>query len=347
MTFLLLTFTIMALSILLIYKITNFFGCKVKFRALVLCGIMAFLVNFVTVTLSAFLTRAHFIRIIGFVIVTAAIVTYYNEYLLRHDRKASDIALEEVPPTADSPEPVAVEKPTSAPAVPVEEPAASMPATPAGRTAHRLPFSLLAQTSLQDFLLQTLRWEIQHRRQPLAELRRQPKKVMSAHIFHAPAILQKTIREIVQEDMENDKLLKLTAAIAKLGSLDDILDYAFEQANRHNYSNAIFAYKRALERYANDDYAPFIVIELGNLYRENGAYEEALHTYAGAFSLPSVAKNDAIHEEFQKNILYLRIVKYILSKHNALKTPYNSIPPTYRQEIEAIFQNRRTQKIVS
>ena len=64
-----------------------------------------------------------------------------------------------------------------------------------------------------------------------------------------PACLIRTVAEIVQEDMENDQLLQLTAVLAKLGSLDDILNYAFEQTSRHNYSNALFAYKQALSRY--------------------------------------------------------------------------------------------------
>lgn len=55
-----------------------------------------------------------------------------------------------------------------------------------------------------------------------------------------PAVLTDTVAVMVKNDMENDHLLKLTAALAKLNSLDAILDYAYEQKSRHNYSNALF-----------------------------------------------------------------------------------------------------------
>ena len=323
MTFLLLTFAIMSISILLIYKITNFFGFHVKAQALILCGIMAFFVNFVTLSLSAFLTQAHYIRIIAMVIVTAGLVTYYNERLLRKDRAktaASDTQIAAAPQTAARAAAAII--------------AADRSAAPAAKkTLHPLP-SFLQYARIQEVLLASIHTES-------TRLTKQTAACVTA----LPDILRKTIQDIVREDMENDQLLKLTAVIAKLGSLDDILDYAFEQSSRHNYSNAIFAYKRALDRYQKDDYAPFIVIELGNIYKENGAYDEAILAYRSAFSLPAVTGSDAMQAEFQKNIAYLRTVKYILTKHNTAKTPFNSIPDPYRREIEFTFQNRRTQKL--
>ena len=106
-------------------------------------------------------------------------------------------------------------------------------------------------------------------------------------------------------------------------------------------------HKRALARYQEDAYAPFIIIELGNIYKENGAYEEAIRTYTHAFSLPAVEGSDAVREEFTKNLAYLRIVEYILSQHNAPRTPFNKISPEILKEIEAAFQSQRKQKSVS
>ena len=80
--FLLITLAIMSVSILLIYKITNFCGLQLKFQALVLCAILAFVVNFSTLMISAYLTREHFMLIAGLVFASAAAVTFYNERLL-------------------------------------------------------------------------------------------------------------------------------------------------------------------------------------------------------------------------------------------------------------------------
>lgn len=98
-----------------------------------------------------------------------------------------------------------------------------------------------------------------------------------------PALLLPTISEPVKKEMENVKLLKLTAVLTKLNSLDAPLDYVYEQKNRHAYENSIFAFKQALERYEEDDYAPFIIIEMANLYKNTGFYDEAIIVYNRAF----------------------------------------------------------------
>ena len=150
-----------------------------------------------------------------------------------------------------------------------------------------------------------------------------------------PVAPQRTIAEIVQEDMENDQLLKLTAVLAKLGSLDDLLDYAFEQKNRHNYS------------YHSDSYAPFIVIDMGNIYKNSGAYEDAVHVYQNALTLPAVAGSADTYEEFSKNADYLRMVQLVLARHNSPRIAFDEIPEDWQQEIETLVQKRHSHKSVS
>jgi colicin import membrane protein len=302
----------MAISILLIYKIANFFGLRLKCLSLVLCGILAFLVNFVTIALSPFLTWEHYLRIFGFVLAAAALVTCYNSRLLKKDSlqvsvskssaKDVDVAgtmLAETETTGTS-KPADAEDILEPAAAPTVKPAATVAAKPAAAPA-----------------------PIHHAQAPAQ---------------HLPAVISKTIAEIVQEDMENDNLLKLTAAIAKLGSLDAILDYAFSQNERHNHSNAIFAYRRALERYHSDPYAPFITIELANIYKDLGAYDEAIHSYEDAFALPALTADHAMQAEFKKTIVYLDITKTVLIRHHALKTPFDDIPAAILQEVEMAFQ---------
>jgi hypothetical protein len=370
----------MSVSILLVHKITDFLGFHLKCKSLMLCAAMAFVVNFTTLALSSYLTTRHFMLIFAFIVVAALIVTCYNEHLLTKDRQTAGVAVTSVgtsgvspaihvlsPPLLPSdimPEELSGSHHTDLPlplalaAVPREEvistgyTATQEPATvskaeesPVIATGDcstmRLPVSTLpaslvfpTEPKLSDILYRTVPSAIN-------EFSRSKK------IFHAPAVIIKTIADIVHEDMENDHLLKLTAVIAKLGSLDDILDYAFEQKTRHNYFNALFAYKRALIRYCSDDYAPFIVIDIVNIYKDNGAYEEAIHTYLNALSLPAIVNNSEIHEEFEKNLAYLRIVEYVLAKHHIARTPFGKISPNHLEEIETIFQNRRIQKIVS
>ena len=374
MDFLLITLAIMSVSILLIYKITNFCGLQLKFQALVLCALLAFVVNFSTLAISAYLTQEHFFLIAGLVLASAVAVTMYNERLLHRQPAPETIAapagaaltlpLKEEPAMPEAPaaeaEPAAAaaamqakDIPLPAAAIPADEAeseetasAAEVPAIsiepPVSPSAQEIPEETAApeETAPEAQAPSAARIYPFRRASRIRGQRRRRRPLL-------PACLIRTVAEIVQEDMENDQLLQLTAVLAKLGSLDDILNYAFEQTSRHNYSNALFAYKQALSRYHADSYAPFIVIEMGNIYKNNGAYEDAIHAYRNALTLPAVAASTAIHEEFTKNVDYLRIVQLILARHSASRTSFDKIPATWRNEIELVFKKRHPQKSVS
>ena len=133
------------------------------------------------------------------------------------------------------------------------------------------------------------------------------------------------------------EVLQLTEVISRLDSLDDLLDYAFSQSNERHYRNAIFAYKKAIERYGNDEYAPFIVIELANVYKEIGAYDDAIRAYRHALTLPVLRGKDDMRNEFKKSISYLTVVSDILSRHGNEGTPFSKILPELRDEIERMY----------
>ena len=122
-----------------------------------------------------------------------------------------------------------------------------------------------------------------------------------------------------------------------MGSLDAILDFAYETKDAQP-KDAILAYHEAISRYSDDDYTPFLVIELGNLYKEQANYSGAIATYKKALNMPIIAQNDAMCQEFTKNIHYLGTVQDILAKHAALSTPFPQIPGDIMQEIEDEFQ---------
>jgi colicin import membrane protein len=346
----------MLLSVLLIYKITHFIGFRLQLKPLLLCAFSAFTINVTALTISNYLTMTHIWLILGLVLVSASFVTYYNEQLLAVPSAGNDAkttqSVSEYPEfilhkdTAKASlvnclvEKPAHNKPKYALAVD-DIPQTTFPANESGGVAV-LPLPELPEPP--NLLLVSLIRQVEKAHLKEASAKLHTKNVKS---FYPPAKIVPTIAEIVHEDMENDQLLKLTAVLSKLGSLDDILDYAYEQKLRHNYSNSLFAYKQALIKYFDDDYAPFIVIEMGNIYKSIGFYEEAISAYKRAFNLPAVVSNGAIQDKFKKNMDYLYTVKYILRKHNAMKTPFEKIPRPYIREIEFTLQNRRTKKHVS
>ena len=80
MTFILLTGSIMAVSIFLIYRLCRLAGIEMKWISLVLCAVLAFIVNALAISMSAFLDRTHYFRLGVLVVLAAALVTLVNEH---------------------------------------------------------------------------------------------------------------------------------------------------------------------------------------------------------------------------------------------------------------------------
>ena len=117
--------------------------------------------------------------------------------------------------------------------------------------------------------------------------------------------------------------------------MDDYLDYADKEARAHRPRRAVFAYKQALGIYWNDDYAPFIAINLGNTYKEMGDYEAASDTYEAALTLPATQNSTAMQQEFHRSVDYLRTVQHILAKHGIANMPFAEVPSEISAEIES------------
>ena len=73
----------MAIGVFLVRRITRHFGLAVDSRALALCAVMGLVVNFSAILLSAYLTLNHLMMLVAMVVVSAALVTGLNEFLLR------------------------------------------------------------------------------------------------------------------------------------------------------------------------------------------------------------------------------------------------------------------------
>ena len=133
--------------------------------------------------------------------------------------------------------------------------------------------------------------------------------------------------------------------LGSMESMDELLDYAFAQQSEGNDAGAIAAYRLALERYAEDGYAPFIAIDLVNVYKNRADYDAAIQTLEEALDLSSVSGNDGTYREFQKNLSYLRIVREVLASRDAMDTPFPEISQEFMGEIEAEFQSQQVRPL--
>ena len=365
MTFILLTGSIMAISIFLIYRLCRLAGIEMKWISLVLCAVLAFIVNALAISMSAFLDRTHYFRLGDLVVLAAALVTLVNEHLLRREERkkeqespipAETDAAALPPDQAAQPEPAAA-LPAAEKAMPDRAEAAQKPPEagaavreqkPSAEEDHRAEEAARAKADAVH-RAKALRDAREKARQQAAETlqRRQEEKARQK----AEAAKQRREAEQRQREAEAQRQRKKQqeAAVAafrpqveSLDTLDALLDFAYEQA-AHEPAAAICAYQQAIARFPEDSYTPFLIIELGNIYKEQAAYQDAIDAYQHALSLPIIAANDAIRQEFAKNIRYLGIVQNILSKHHALQTPFRDIPGAIMQEIETEFLHSGSQ----
>ena len=117
------------------------------------------------------------------------------------------------------------------------------------------------------------------------------------------------------------------------------MDRAYAERSKGHVWQAIDFYRKALERYRNDEYAPFVAIDLGNVYKEEALYSKAIKIYEDALNLPAVERNASTQKEFVKNLEYLRAVRTVLLRHRALSTPFSKIPKELLREVDAEIRN--------
>ena len=418
MAFFLIVPSVIIVTIFLVHSAAERLRFKVKYSSLILCAVMALLVNFAAIEMSTYLNKWYYVKLGALVLAASIIVTLVNRYLIRHERSdiviiddvEDELAFEEVKiktidtidvsPTKPNIAEVKEDKPKSTteskskvetetevkvtvpPKFLQREPDAEKDIKPAENksTTTKTP-SKVAEvrsdtkvTSLDKIAdiqpaniveankkAPTKTAEVQQSdtkatvamatkkseiKQPLtSSAKNDEKSGKSIEETETKPIGAAKIKSIPVEKNEDaqykqskkvdDKLLDINA---HLGSLDDILDYAYAQKTGGDLKQAILAYQKALDRYRNDDYAPFIAIDLGNIYKEQAAYSKVIKTYEEALKLPVVMRNADTRKEFNKNLSYMRIVQSVLVRHRALTMPFSKIPKQYLQEVETEFK---------
>lgn len=339
MSFLLITGTIMATSIYLIEKLCHFAGIELKRSSLILCAIMAFVVNALAIALSPFLTHAHYVRLFGLVVLAAGIVTLFNERLLRHDEAKQAQAATHQPEPAEAPLP---EKEKAAPAesVPAEKKAAHVPENPIEKAAEKSmgtpPQKPVPEKAPAKIPAPGKERALPHK--PLivgakgsaAETAAQDIQVLPQLPAAKPQPEEKPAPQ--QPVTIPAPAAAAAAAISAMDSLDALLDYILQS---DDVPSKVYAAQLAIDRYEGDSYAPFLMIELANLYKDNAAYESAIAVYEQALQKPIIADNAAMAGKFQETLLYLRTVLSILKRHQATAMKFPDIPDAWMQEIEA------------
>lgn len=384
MEFLAITAGIIAVCILAIQKIARLFSIELTRQSLVLCGVLAFIVNFCSISMSSYLTTTHFLLLGGLIIIASASATFYNRFLLSKKKTIPDSfvlpdeyneANLEDEPTAEpelkaETEPIARAKESPQPAsAPIPEPVFSQPIydkpqEPAFQEPHfdDIPEPEYTGITIDDILTsepaeetvetaaeeESVSFEASASYEegpvPLEEAAasNEPEQGLFSAEEEKPEDYSGSPEPIKAEEEEQIDWEEIAGAVAFMDTLDEILDYAFEQRNQQHFQAALYAYGQAMVRYENDDYAPFIVIEMINICKQTGAYSDAIASYRRAMELPMVASSPSMLQDFQRNLDYITIVNQVLISHNEKGMPFGMIPAEYMAEIESEFQKKLT-----
>ena len=260
----------MSVCIISIYKIARKLGAEISLSALVLCGVSALIINFMAIRVNPFLTKTYY-YILGTMIIFAATgTTCYNKYLLY---RRSRLAVHGAPS-----EDKEITQATSEPEIMAEVEVPEEPETTAEVEVPEEP-----ETTAE------------------VEVPEEPKTTAEIEVTEEP----ETISEA--QPAEEAPLPTLPEG---LDSMDALLDFAFAQTGAGAYELALLAYSTALEQYRNDDYAPFIIIDMVNLYKSQGRYQEAIDCVHNAMDIPAIQESPAYQQNFQNYLAQLKSISH-------------------------------------
>ena len=325
------TAIVMTVAILAIYKLANMFQMQLKLSSLVFCGILALIINFLSITVSPFLDQYRFVVLGVMIFVSALITTGYNKYIIHRRAKAEAQGLEPEALTSiitnyysdymKRREKADEQKHREAEAAGNTEKA---PAVSEDTTVAEPADTAFAAT-LQSEQIPDLVYE------PTPESEAEPE----------PETEPEPEPELEPEP-EAEPESDVDSELAGLSNLDDMLDYAFELKGSNNWEKALKAYEYALKEYSGDAYAPMLVIEICNIHKDNGQYQKAIDYFKEALSLPAVAESPAMIAEFEDSIAYLEATYSVLQENNQAEIPFYDIPKEYMSKIESIYNNRKS-----
>lgn len=277
----------MSVCIISIYKIARKLGADISLSALVLCGVSALIINFMAIRVNPFLTKTYY-YILGTMIIFAATgTTCYNKYLLY---RRSRLAVHGAPSEDEK-----ITQVTSEPETIVETELTEEPETMVEAEVTEEP-EIMAEVEVAEEPETTAE----------AEVAEEPETTAEAEVTEEP--------ETTAEAQQAEEA-PVPALPEGLDSMDALLDFAFAQTGAGAYELALLAYSTALEQYRNDDYAPFIIIDMVNLYKSQGRYQEAIDCVHNAMDIPAIQESPAYQQNFQNYLAQLKSIS-----HSAVST---------------------------
>lgn len=358
MTFFLIVPSVMVVSIILVYGIANKVGLRMHLSAPIMCALLAVLADLGAIALSPAPDKMFFVRLGVLNFFAAVVVTLVNKFLIDREIAAEAAYTEQIREIYQKrTEMVAKIRQDN-----IEDPEVKMTPAEILKAAENIkpgdqhfvpeqpedkPIEEKIPEQVEQIQAEEKIPEQPEQIQAEEKIPEQPEQIQAEEkIPEQPEQVQAEEEipeqpEQIQAEEEIPEQPEQIQAEEDTETLDDILDYAYSEKMNGHLWQAIEAYKKALDKYFDDEYAPFVAIDLGNIYKEQASYSKAISVYEMALSLPAVRRSADATREFKKNLAYLKIVQSVLLRHKAISTPFGKIPQAHLQEIENEFQKIR------
>ncbi|AIF52267.1 hypothetical protein [Pelosinus sp. UFO1] len=156
---------------------------------------------------------------------------------------------------------------------------------------------------------------------------------------------------LVLDNDKNTTFEEIEKSQSELGpasdSLDDLVECAFSYKERGDDACALATFKYALKLHRDKEIAPFLVIEMANLLKKEGSYDDAIAVLTESRNLSAIRENHGLDQDFINTIAYLRIIKNTLAEHHLAHLPIGEIPIEIFKKIDDEFREWRSFSNVS
>lgn len=346
---------VMALLIVIIHKLAGHFGCELPLSSLIICGVCAIIINFVIISVTPFLTNAYYYTA-GLMILFAAFgTTCYNKYSLsRKIRLADGGSLS----SAELKEHAAQDGPREQAAAETDAAPAIVPVSDTGTTADTdITISTTTDTDINfspaadagaDMDSNTAAADAKADAYTAAGISAGAAAEADANknTDHKPKAAPPAAAKQKDNNCKKTAAVRsqadILSALTAMTTMDQLLDFAFEQNMQQQKQVALTAYETALTRYRDDSYAPFIVVSIANIHKEQGNYRAAINSIQSAMDIPALRENDSIKKQFRDTLSYLMITEAVLQKAGLGDISFKDIPKEHMSQIESIYNSRKS-----
>ena len=134
--------------------------------------------------------------------------------------------------------------------------------------------------------------------------------------------------ELRQEKLRQEELRPLS------DSLDDLLEFAFEQRTSRNLAGSLAAFRQIRSHYGDSEAVPMVEAELVSTLQSCGDYDAALAELTLALELPRVSRDRRLTQVFEQKRAYLAVLQELLREQGKPNLPFEQIPAEWSEWVE-------------